>query len=66
MCVCVCVCGGGGGGVGEGFCEVLLGRGFENDAPPTKTCNDVVNDVLKMLTDQNYTMFLNIENDYYR
>ena len=55
MCVCVCVWGG-----------VLLGRGVENDAPPTKTCNDVVNDVLKMLTDRNYTMFLNIENDYYR
>ena len=59
---CVCVCVGGGGE----FCEVLLGRGFENDAPPTKTCNDVVNDVLKMLTDRNYTMFLNIENVYYR
>ena len=59
--MCVCVGGGGGGGGG-----VLRGRGFENDAPPTKTCNDVVNDVLKMLTDRNYTMFLNIENVYYR
>ena len=36
---------------------IIRGRGFENDAPPTKT-----HDALKMLTDRNYTMFFNIEN----
>ena len=40
---------------------IIRGRGFENDAPPTKT-----HDGLKMLTDRNYTMFFNIENGYYR
>ena len=51
----VCV-GGRGGGGGEG-----RRRGFENGGLPTKTY-----DVLQMLIDQNYTMFFNIENDYYR
>ena len=64
-CVCVCVCVGGGGG-GGGILGGPSGGGGGKEGPPTKTCNDVVNDVLKMLTDQNYTMFLNIENDYYR
>ena len=40
--------------------RIIKERGFENDALPTKTY-----DVLKMLTDRNYTFF-NIENDYYR
>ena len=48
-----CVCWGAGG---EG-----RRRGFENGGLPTKTY-----DVLQMLIDQNYTMFFNIENDYYR
>ena len=56
--VCVCVCVGGGVLPGKG---IIRGRGFENDSPPTKTYN-----VLKMLADRNYTMFFNIENDYYR
>ena len=58
MCVCVSVGGGGGVPLGKG---IIRGRRFENGAPPTKTY-----DVLKMLTDQNYNMFFNIENDYYR
>ena len=40
--------------------RIIKERGIENDALPTKTY-----DVLKMLTDRNYTFF-NIENDYYR
>ena len=40
--------------------RIIKERGFENDAIRTKTY-----DVLKMLTDRNYTFF-NIENDYYR
>ena len=60
LCVCVSVCVGGGRG-GEVFPRkgIIRGRGFESDAPPTY-------DVLKMLTDRNYTMFFNIENDYYK
>ena len=50
----VCVLGGGGGGEGRR-------RGVENGGLPTKTY-----DVLQMLIDQNYTIFFNIENDYYR
>ena len=51
----------GGGEGGEVFPRkgIIRGRGFESDAPPTY-------DVLKMLTDRNYTMFFNIENDYYK
>ena len=48
VCVCVCVCGVVLPGKG-----IIRGRGFENDAPSTKTY-----DVL--------TMFFNIENDYCR
>ena len=40
---------------------IISGRGCKNDAPPNKT-----DDVLKMLTDGNYAMFFNIENDYHR
>ena len=60
MCVCVCAWWGGGGVVPlrKG---IIRGRGFNNGAPPTKTY-----DVLKMLTDQNYNMFFNIENGHYR
>ena len=56
--VCVCVWGGLVVLPGKG---IIRGRGFENDAPPTKTY-----DVLKMLADRNYTMIFNIENDSYR
>ena len=54
MCVCVCR-----GDLPEK--GIIRGREFENDSSPTKTY-----DVLKMLTDRNYTKFFNIENDYYR
>ena len=40
---------------------IISGKGCKNDAPPNKT-----DDVLKMLTDGNYAMFFNIENDYHR
>ena len=52
------VCGGGVVLPGKG---IIRGRVFENDATPTKTY-----DVLKMLTNRNYTMFFKIENDSYR
>ena len=62
VCLCVCVCvGGGGGGVDLPGKGIIKGSGFENDGPPTKTY-----DVLKMLTNWNYTMFFNKENDYHR